>query len=413
MPMIPRRGTTSQRTATGRRVALTLLISLALTLSAAACGTGRESGEVTRETLASGLERTIWHRLPEARLALDTLAVWHLWRSDSGYDFNQITAAAGSADGFFLLDSGNRQVVRVDRQGRPLARLGRRGSGPGEFEYPLELYRHGDELWVGDIALRRDAVFGPDDTFRRVVLWPGRGRSVSGGFAITPDEGMLSLRRSVEGFRGLLKANLDGSAVDTIAVMQTAPIANASIFLPGLGPEPTRIIEPPALTPEFHWCYGGGERVYTVTTAEYRIEQRDLAGHLLRELVAPTPDLAVTAADRRAYLVRTADLYGVAWTEFQRSNPGLEDRYPFAERRAAIEGIAVDPLGRLWVLANTAEGEGRRLDLFDRDQTLLGSRPDLPLPVAFTTDGAALFRIPGGDEGGSDLFFVARVEPKK
>ncbi len=383
------------------------LIALTLSILITACGTGRDGGEVTRETLASGIARTTWHRIPEIGLGLDTLAVWHLWRSDSGYDFNDVHWAVGSPDGFYLLDAGNRQVVRVDRQGRPVHIFGRRGSGPGEFEYPLQMFIRGDEIWVGDIGLRRYAVFGRDGSFQRVVHWPGPGRYDYEGFVITPDGRELLLTRSGDGFRGLSISLLDGSPADTLAVMRTQPTANASVIFPGLGP--TTMFDPPAYTPELHWAWGGGDRVYTVTTADYRIEERDLTGRIQRELVAPTPDLAVTGADRAAFIIRLADLYGVDREDFQRSNPGLENRLPFAERRPAIERIVVDPLGRIWVLANTTENSGQRLDVFDRDLTFLGSRPNLPPPVAFTPDGDALFRITGGDANGTDLFFVARV----
>ena len=90
--------------------------------------------------------------------------------------------------------------------------------------------------------------------------------------------------------------------------------------------------------------------------------------------------------------------------------PGLEDRYPFAERRPAIESIRVDPLGRLWVLANTVGEERTRLELFDADLTFAGSVTGLPQPEAFTGDGDALFRIAGADDDGLDLFLVLRAE---
>ncbi len=385
---------------------LTIFISLILLI--AACAGNRNAGDVTRETLASGVERTTWHRLPEIRLSLDTLAVWDLWASDSGYIFSDVHAAYGSPESFFLVDLGNQQIVRTDLQGQVGTVFGRRGSGPGEFEMPMQIFIRDNEIWIGDLGLRRYTLFGPDGSFRRIRSWsPGFGRGINANFAITAAGDELFLIRSIRGFRGLLLAPPDSTAADTIAEMRTHPTTQTPVEIPGVGR--TTMYDPPAYSPDLYWAWGENECIYTITSADYRIEERDLSGRVVRELVAPTPDLTVTAADREAFLTRFAELYGVDTEEFRRSNPQFESRYPFAERRPALEGIMIDPLGRIWVLANSAGSTSQRIDLFDRDLTFIGSLEDLPLPKAFTPAGAALFRITGGDEDGNDLFFVARI----
>lgn len=384
-----------------------LPVLLSLSLMVMACGVGHESSDVTRETLVSGVERTTWHRLPETRLNLDTLAVWHLWSSESEYVFNNIQAAVGGPDGFYLLDAGNRQIVLVDRQGHFRQAFGRQGSGPGEFEYPRFLCIRNDEIWTGDLVLRRYSIFGMDGSFRRIHLWPGGGRGISGGFAITPDDGELYATYSRDGHRRLLLSPLDGSPMDTIAVMLTRPNANTEINIPGVGR--TTMMEPPAYTPEFHWCWGGVDRIITVSSGDYQIEERSISGRITRKLVAPTPDLVVTATDRKAYLTHMARVYGSDTEAFRSINPRFENEYPFAERRPAIEGIRIDPLGRIWVLASIAGNMGQRLDIFTPEFDFLGSLENLPLPMAFTPGGDVLFRITSGEEDGADPFIVARV----
>ena len=389
------------------RVSHPLQLCLALAWTIAACGGSTASHDVTRERLPSGIERTTWHRLAGTPLALDTVAVWHLWRDGAGYAFGDVRAATGAPDGFFLLDGTNRQVVEVTRQGMPVHVFGRQGAGPGEFQAPLHVFARGNEVWVGDIGLGRYTVFGRDGSFLRTVPWVGKGPMNSDGFAITAGDAELFSTWSVKGPWVLRHASLDGASVDTLAVMSALPRAEAVVDLPGIGP--TTMYDPPAYSPGLHWAWVGEDRTYTVTSAEYRVDERDLTGEIRREVVGPTPDLTITGADRHAFVARFAQLYNVDEAQLRERNPGLEDRYPFAERRAAIESIRVDPLGRLWVLANTVTGDRTRLDLFDADFSFLGSAEGLPRPEAFTSDGDALFRIAGGGEDGLDRFVVLRV----
>jgi len=362
---------------------------------------------MSRETLDSGIVRTTWHRLPLTRLDLDTLSVWDIWNEKAEYVFGDITAVCGGSEGFYLLDASNRQVVLADRQGDVQLTFGREGSGPGEFQYPLSISLQAGEIWVGDLVAGRYSVFDLDGGFLRTVIWSSLGgRAASRTIVITPDDRELRRSPSIRGLMSLIRSTLDGSAVDTIATMRTAQASGATINLPGLGA--TTMYDPPAYSPELRWAHTPDGRILTVTSGDYIIEERDPDGTVRGELMAPTPDLTVTTADREAYLVRLARMFDVPVDDFRRDNPRFVTQYAFAERRAAIEGITVDPQGRIWVLANIPENTGQRLDLYAADFTFLGSLPGLPLPAAFLPGGETLFRIVDL-EGGEDLFFVGRV----
>lgn len=61
--------------------------------------------------------------------------------------------------GILVLDGGTRQVLSLNRSGEVRGTWGRRGSGPGEFEWPLKIGRLGDSIWVVDGTLRRVTYF--------------------------------------------------------------------------------------------------------------------------------------------------------------------------------------------------------------------------------------------------------------
>lgn len=61
-----------------------------------------------------------------------------------------------------LLQRQDDQVRFFDSEGEPLATVGRRGEGPGEFTRMVRAGWVGDTLWVSDTQQRRTTLIGPD-----------------------------------------------------------------------------------------------------------------------------------------------------------------------------------------------------------------------------------------------------------
>jgi len=72
----------------------------------------------------------------------------------------------------YICDTGNSRVVVVDSTGRLLHTLGRAGSGPGEFRYPLAVRASGDGVFVLDYGNARIQAF--DRRLRYVASLPLR-----------------------------------------------------------------------------------------------------------------------------------------------------------------------------------------------------------------------------------------------
>ena len=81
------------------------------------------------------------------------------------YQFYDVAAAARQSDGdIVVVDGGSREVRLYDRQGAFIAKWGGRGSGPGEFQNPVQvLVIPGDTLLVWDDALARASRFDQAD----------------------------------------------------------------------------------------------------------------------------------------------------------------------------------------------------------------------------------------------------------
>jgi hypothetical protein len=386
-----------------RRLYRLMTMGILLLCPATGCGRSNDGPHVVIETLASGVVQTTYRTLPEIPLPLDTLAVWDVWSGDSGYLFSRLTTAVGADDEFFLLDSGNRQVVATDVRGRVRRAFGGRGEGPGEFGFPRFLDLVSAELWVGDIMPMRFSVFGPDGTFRRTVpsrvaLVPDQERC-----AVLPDGRVLNTADAFEGPLSLIAWDLVRGTGDTLAVIATLPpvILELTRSDGRLVPFDTR----PTFAAGLHWSWSEAGGLITVTSLDYVFESRDLEGRVIRRTSAPTAELNVTEADRERFFEETSFTSGDGATI---SSDELRRHWVFAERRQAVAGVRVDPLGRIWVLAETPQAGAPRLDLFDPDHHYLGSPVASILPFAFLSDGTPLFRVAGEDDGPTVLFTARR-----
>jgi hypothetical protein len=393
--------------ATGTLLALSAL----LTVLASGCSQGTGGAEPGIATLADGTVEVRYARLPERLLALDTLAVWDLWGDDQGYLFNDIMGAAGTADGFLLVDRGNREVVRVDLAGRVLAHFGRRGQGPGEFQFPHAIEVAGDRIWVSDLMNGRFSIFDSDGIYQRDLRWADLGWRGS-NYLPLPDGRLLLGAETSVGFDDfdrivpteyVLLRDPAAQRADTLAAMPG--MRQHQIIVRAESGQQMAFVGPPQFAPRLHWAATAGGRLFTVSGEEYRIEERDLSGRVVRTILAPAPDLTVTQRDRDWFFTEEFRFGFGSGEMFKATQASLED-YPFAERRQAITGLAVDPLRRLWVRAGTEHPGRPRMDLFTLEGTYLGSLGTLPLPLAFAGDGFAL--LMETDREGTETYRVVR-----
>ena len=107
--------------------------------------------------------------------------------AEADWLFNQPTDVAFGRDGeIFVADGyGNSRVVKFDRAGRFLKAWGKFGSGPGEFNLPHTIVTDAEgRVYVGDRENRRIQIFDPEGLFLR--QWENVGYPY--GLFVTPDQ---------------------------------------------------------------------------------------------------------------------------------------------------------------------------------------------------------------------------------
>ena len=85
---------------------------------------------------------------------------------DPDHIFNPILRMALGPDGLlYTLHEGEGTIRRWTADGAPAGTLGRKGEGPGEFQYPCGVGFFGDSLWVWDFLASRVSYFDLEGAF--------------------------------------------------------------------------------------------------------------------------------------------------------------------------------------------------------------------------------------------------------
>ena len=129
-------------------------------------------------------------------------------------------------DAVYLVNGGDGELIRYDIGSGRTSRIGRRGSGPGEFGRPVSLEPHGpDSLLAYDMSLGHFSVFSRSGKFGRIFRLPGdggRGRDVAAMTRMGARVWAALSLGTPPGLMGL--ATPPGTkARDTLAVLEVTP----------------------------------------------------------------------------------------------------------------------------------------------------------------------------------------------
>ena len=173
-----------------RKPGLFAIIGMTASLSFAGCGKKSEApvaGRATGTTPGSGTESSSAPSLgiPALGAAEQLLVAARLGekarlRSPRGL-------AVDASGNVFVADTGNFRVVKLDASGREVAVIGRKGSGPGEFESAWIPGVDGKgQLYVLDPRRGHVNVYGNDGKYLRKI-GEGAGFYSPGGLAVAKD----------------------------------------------------------------------------------------------------------------------------------------------------------------------------------------------------------------------------------
>ena len=303
--------------------------------------------------------------------------------AEGPYDVQQVTGARVLANGSLVLLNGATSELRhFDSTGLYLRSAGRKGSGPGEFQSPYQLFWYGpDTLMVQDFATSRLSFVGTDGRFlgdvalRRGLGGTLVGRLPHGDFLATTSDyvapGHGTSGRQHPPLR-LVRVSREGAVLDTLG---TFPGGERVLEIT----EQSGSVGPATFGRETQFELADS-LLYLADAAEYRV--RVYAGgrrlvRIIEKVHDPVPvTKAMWDAERSRQAGATSNPRFKEFLERLQANDRMPATLP------AYRGIALDADGWLWVRPYAVSETGSlSWDVFDASGRL---RCAVRLPAGLT-----------------------------
>jgi hypothetical protein len=264
----------------------------------------------------------------------------------------RVRGAAQLSNGHIaVLNSGTYEIRTYTSAGEPLASLGRRGSGPGEFLFPVMITKRGDSVHVFDPGGPRFTVI--DAWGKLVRTYPASG-TMSGFAGFVDDQKVLSALPNMRRVSGnqLLEApmvvrtiDIETGSADTIGVFggrkEYQLIFGEEIFMvpvpftvyPSVAARDGNILVTDGISPEV--------RMYNVSGQLLRIFREDLPAH------------EVSDADVARFVKQRLDQESDAL--YRNAVAAAYSGLPKARRMPAYERMLVASNGNIWAQQFTSD----------------------------------------------------------
>jgi len=282
-------------------------------------------------------------------------------------------------------------VVRFDRSGRFDRTIGRKGGGPGEFEFPMSIGSQGDTIFVRDGSKQALVRFQPD-------LAPAPDRRLDGALARA---NALFFRTGGLWFRRMeLDDSTRGSSVfaDTLGSAPLQRVSRGAGAAVDFG-----CIKSSGLAPVFSpelLMHASVARLLVNAQPAYELWLYE-GPRALASIRRPLVPRAPTEADVRV-LYPDGMKFGFGGPRADCTIPveeviakqGVAPQYPF------VFDVMLLPDGTMWALRTPHNVRPAIVDVFNSEGVYAGTTTGMGLPLAMLPNGELLFARDDEESGG-------------
>lgn len=330
--------------------------------------------------------------------------------AETAESFTQISSIRELPSGKVLVaDSRDKVVQLVDLSSGTMTKVGREGSGPGEYALPMSLIALPDgTTLLHDLLNNRFLTIGADGKPGALLEMPRPPSSTTGG----PDGGrmMLGAMRNIRGAdnRGRIyfagsPFSATGGTGDSVALLRwdrvkptfdtvgylRLPANSVSRSSPSPGQMTVRMGNNIRFTPAETWGVAGDGSIVRIFPSPYRVGWYSDQGRMTAGPVVPYTPLKVTEADKKEVIEAQRRNPGVTMVfggpgggaragapppNVQAPEPEFAETKPPYDAGLGLAGAAllVAPEGEAWVLRTRPAGDKiPTYDVFDRAGTLV------------------------------------------
>lgn len=398
-------------------------------LFVSACGGGETAAKLdaTVDTVG-GVVHIAYPAEPAGPMgwSADTVAVLGDAFAEDAYQFDGVIMGglAADADGnLYVLDRQGHRVLKYGPDGGHLATFGREGEGPGELNQPVALaVGPHDTVWVADFSNLRFTGYPQDGGDPRTVGFsedfglPGQRLTVLDDGFVTTFRQLFFFRRGAGGGMDMSRGDDGEGDTRTVPIIRLDPALQPLDTLWASPEAPMDMVQLEAgnnvmitmmsrtFWPEFQWGAFPDGSVAIADSVAYAIRIVGLDGGTARMITRAPPPRPVTEADRELARERVREESQGGGIRIGGRGPSDEmqeellrqrlEKMTFADLVPRVVALRVDPAGRLWVgVSEDTPDEVDRIDVYDRDGTLLGELRDFPFPDVFIgTDRIGVLR---------------------
>ncbi len=288
-----------------------------------------------------------------------------------------------------VLDRMGKKVLFFDGEGRLLAQHGRQGSGPGEFQYPTELFTTpGGGVGVYDMMNRRleqfDSSLSPiaPDPFQ--VPYYGGQIAYAGPFRVIPVADLTVETHEIEVISAI-------RGPDTVEVVRYAREEGGTVQLESCGMTLSGMA--PLFAPRTRWAASPGGMVAVAGTLRYEIDlYRQPEFILERRIRRRVPVIVATEELARESLGDGMRMVGAGGERVCDAAEVVEKR-GFSPEIPPVASLVISPAGEIFLERWAPEGEERSIDVLDLAGEYRGTlAPGFPFPTAFLGEDRIVVR---------------------